>query len=72
MFAGDTGQGPRDVYSVLISMIGGGRMRGARVDIRISNQCRAEGLRPAGKATRGIAYNNNNNKLLIIIIISTY
>ena len=30
------GRGPRDVYLVLISMIGGGRMRGARVDIRIS------------------------------------
>ena len=36
MLPGCIGQGPRDVYSGLISMIGGGRMRGARVDIRIS------------------------------------
>ena len=34
--AGDPGQGPRDVHFVLISMIGGGRMRGVRVNIRIS------------------------------------
>ena len=60
--AGDPGQGPRDVHFVLISMIGGGRMRGVRVNIRMISAAQR------GSAQRARLH----GELYIIIIIITF